>query len=124
MAEIYGRGPVAATIAGGPIHRYTGGIFTNETASKKTTHIVSIVGWGIDDMSGKQYWIIRNSWGEYWGEMGFVRVEIGKNLLGIESNIAWATPGNFTTTNFACWADGTNCGPSKEEYIDPHLLQK
>ena len=30
-------------------------------------------------------------------EMGFFRVELGNNLLGIENNIAWATPGTFTT---------------------------
>jgi hypothetical protein len=33
---------------------------------------------------------------EYWGEMGHMRLEMGKNLLGIESDIAWATPGEFT----------------------------
>lgn len=157
MAEIYMRGPVAAAIAGGPIHKYTGGVFADETASKETTHIVSIIGWGVDKTSGQQHWIgkllsvefclvygsqimmradlipfafdfqpkilVRNSWGEYWGEMGFFRVEIGKNLLGIESNIAWATPRNFTTSNFACWSDGTNCGsPSIEEYVDPYYF--
>jgi hypothetical protein len=32
--------------------------------------------------------------------MGYMRLEMGKNLLGIEGEIAWATPGVYTTNNF------------------------
>jgi len=38
--------------------------------------------------------------GQYWGELGFFRIELGKNLLMIESNVAWATPGAYTVSNF------------------------
>ena len=44
------------------------------------------------------------------GEMGFFRVELGKNLLGIEGHISWATPGTFSTRNVPCAKDGSNCG--------------
>ena len=50
------------------------------------------------------------SWGQYWGEMNFFRVELGKNLLGIEGHISWATPGTFSTTNIPCAKDGSHCG--------------
>lgn len=30
-------------------------------------HVVSIVGWETDADSGDVYWIVRNSWGQYWG---------------------------------------------------------
>lgn len=47
--------------------------------------------------------------GQYWGEMGYMRLELGKNLLGIEAEIAWATPGSFTVHNFPCGEDGKGC---------------
>jgi cathepsin X len=109
MSEIYTRGPVAATINAEPIVDYTGGVFTDNDAPKFTNHIVSIVGWGMDEESGKKHWIVRNSWGHYWGEMGFVRVEMGSNLLGLEGEVAWAVPGSWTEVNFPCSENGDNC---------------
>jgi hypothetical protein len=47
--------------------------------------------------------------GQYWGEMGTMRIEAGKNLLGIEGEVAWATPGSFSVHNFPCAEDGKNC---------------
>ena len=55
--------------------------------------------------------------GQYWGEMGYFRIAMGKNLLGIESEIAWATPGQFTVENFPCSEDGKNC--NTHIYQDP-----
>lgn len=69
MAEIYARGPVAATINAEPIVGYKGGIFTDDSHSQATNHIVSIVGYGTDEETGTKYWIVRNSWGQYWGEV-------------------------------------------------------
>mmetsp|Transcript_22868 Transcript_22868/g.28054 ORF Transcript_22868/g.28054 Transcript_22868/m.28054 type:complete len:363 (-) Transcript_22868:215-1303(-) len=108
-AEIYVRGPVAATINAEPIVEYSGGVFSDKTADKRTNHIVSIVGWGYDEDTGKRHWIVRNSWGHYWGEMGFIKVEMGSNILGLEGEVAWATPGSWTETNFPCSENGANC---------------
>jgi len=120
-AEIYSRGPVAAGINAEPIVDYEGGIVKDHRLIHKlVNHIVSIVGWGTEDSTGLQYWIIRNSWGTYWGEMGFVKVEMGKNVLGIESEVSWATPGTFTIHNKACAEDGQNCGAQGTHfYEDP-----
>ena len=111
MTEIYARGPVTAGIAGIYLHNYTGGVIRDKEEQRNLhmTHEVEIVGWGTDEAIGIRYWIVRNSHGEYWGELSFFRIELGTNLLGIESHITWATPGFFTSHNVPCIADGSNC---------------
>jgi cathepsin X len=108
QAEIFARGPVTAEIHGKALHDYHGGIYSNVTAPTDPTHIVSIVGWGV---SPQPHWIVRNSWGEYWGELGWFRILMGQNVLGIENKIAWATPGYYVET--ACAKD------CDRRYVDP-----
>ena len=79
---------------------------------------MEIVGWGYDPDRDKRYWIVRNSWGAYWGELSFFRVELGKNLLMIESNIAWVTPGSWATWKMGNQEKG---GLTHHEYMDPSL---
>ena len=122
-AEIYKRGPVAATINGKPIHTFDGkSIYTDDTQSKQTTHIVSIVGWGFENTTNTNYWIVRNSWGEYWADLGFFKIEMGKNLLGIESDIAWATPSTWTEhNNNNDNNDNENTPFITKSYVDPSI---
>jgi hypothetical protein len=56
--------------------------------------------------------------------MGFMKLEAGKNLLGIEGEVAWATPASFTVHNYPCAEDGKNCiidkpGVVTQFYQDP-----
>jgi cathepsin X len=120
LAEIYARGPVACYVNASPLHEYEGGIFTTTDPADDdhTNHVVSIVGWGVDETTGQKFWNVRNSWGEYWGEMGFFRIDRGNNSLDLESACAWATPGQYTVQNTACWEDGSNC-VTTQTYEDP-----
>lgn len=102
--EIFARGPIACGINAVPLLNYTGGIATAKGGG--VDHVISVTGWGTDS-TGKQYWNVRNSWGEYWGEMGYVRVAFG--ALSVESDCAWATVKDFTDPNFPCYEDGSNC---------------
>jgi cathepsin X len=118
MAEVYARGPVAAGIDANLLDEYTGGILDQPADYEyEINHIVAIVGWG-ETKKGEKYWIVRNSWGEYWGEMGFFRIVRGKKALGIEDECSWATPASWTTHNQGCYEDGSNC-VAAAAYVDP-----
>lgn len=125
MTEIYARGPVTAGINGVHLHNYTGGIIYDhvEWRDLKMTHEVEIVGWGYEESTDTKYWVVRNSHGEYFGELSFFRIEMDVNLLGIESHVSWATPKNWTIQNVPCVADGSNCIRSDDVgiYADPSL---
>jgi len=94
-AEIYARGPVACAIdATYKLEKYSGGIYEEFKALPIANHVVSIVGWGSDPIP---HWIVRNSWGTYWGEFGYFRIVMGKPSLnlGIEGFCVWAVPDLF-----------------------------
>ncbi len=71
---------------------------------------VSIVGFGTDAKTSEDYWIIQNSWGKYWGDIGFAHIAVRKNMMGIKDHIAWVTPGMFTTKNVTFSKDRRICG--------------
>merc|ERR1719446_1641014 len=89
--EIYNRGPISCGIDASPILKYQSGINAHGF-SFLTDHVISVVGWGTDAKEGL-YWIVRNSWGEYWGNQGYFNVQSG--ALSLEDDFcAWAVPGD------------------------------
>ena len=96
--EIYQRGPITCEVAvTDELRNYTNGIFVDKTGRTNDDHVVSITGWG--EENGTKYWIVRNSWGSYWGENGTFRLIRGINNLGIEIDCTWAVPKDTWTND-------------------------
>ncbi|CAD5208106.1 unnamed protein product [Bursaphelenchus xylophilus] len=82
MAEyVSSVGPIVTYIDSTQIMDYVSGIVDAPKPAKgwAVDHGVLTVGYG--EENGTPYWIIKNSWGEDWGEQGYVRVVRGKNSL-------------------------------------------
>jgi len=86
-------------------------IITDSDPSGGVDHVVSIVGWGYDPASSGQYWIMRNNWGEYWGNMGYAYVELGSNAIHLEEQCSWAVVDQWTDSSNQshCVEDGSKC---------------
>ena len=56
-------------------------------------HVVTVVGYGVDDYDQK-YWWIRNSWGGSWGEGGYMRLLRGNDECCIEGG-SYAGPMSY-----------------------------
>jgi cathepsin X len=99
-AELYMNGPISCGIEVTDkfVDTYKAGeVYKEYIAAPKLNHEISVVGWGKNQTSGEEYWIARNSWGNYWGEYGFFMVPMGDKTfnLGIQTDCTAGIP-SFT----------------------------
>jgi KDEL-tailed cysteine endopeptidase len=87
------------------IHGYSQGVFTGSCGTD-LDHGVAAVGYGTT-RDGIKYWIVKNSWGEDWGERGYIRMQRGisdsQGLCGIAMEPSYPTK---TATHGAIMTDG------------------
>ncbi|WIA42670.1 hypothetical protein OEZ86_008631 [Tetradesmus obliquus] len=92
--EILARGPIVCGIACPEefVYKYhsakRGGVYIDKSGDTELDHDVEVVGWG-EEADGLKYWLVRNSWGSYWGSLGFFKLQRGVNALQIESGDCW-----------------------------------
>ncbi|CAB3411420.1 unnamed protein product [Caenorhabditis bovis] len=96
MEDRVRRGPISVGMAvSDDIYSYAEGIYDGECGST-INHAVVIVGFTMD------YWIIRNSWGEDWGENGYMRLK--------------RTPGKDNCKLYQYWAQALEVG-EQEKFV-------
>ncbi|XP_039160010.1 senescence-specific cysteine protease SAG39-like [Eucalyptus grandis] len=87
--------PVSVAIdAGGfDFQFYSSGVFTGACGTE-LDHGVTAVGYGTSD-DGTKFWLVKNSWGEEWGEKGYIRmqrdVSAKEGLCGIAMKASYPT---------------------------------
>lgn len=76
MEHVANVGPLAVSVAASPWSFYSGGVFDgcDYDSNVQLNHVVQLVGYGTTD-EGEDYWLVRNSWSETWGEGGFMKLK-------------------------------------------------
>lgn len=67
-------GPVAVAADASGWGSYGGGVYKPKKSDTEfnINHGIVIVGYGTDEDSKEDYWIVRNSWGKFYGEDGYI----------------------------------------------------
>ena len=67
IIELLQKGPLVITISADGWNYYSSGVFSCSYDASRN-HAVLLVGYAPD------YWLIKNSWDDYWGEDGYIRI--------------------------------------------------
>ncbi|RDY01314.1 Cysteine protease RD19A, partial [Mucuna pruriens] len=101
-ANLVKNGPLAVAINAVFMQTYIGGVSCPYICSRRLDHGVLLVGYGSSGyapirMKEKPYWIIKNSWGESWGENGYYKICRGRNICGVDSMVSTVAAVHTTT---------------------------
>jgi len=91
MNLLYLYGPMPVAVDASNWSYYYGGIFSG-SCSIVPNHAVTLVGYGTDSY-GNNYWLIKNSWGTYWGESGYIKLpRRDTNICGMRLSVVGVYP--------------------------------
>jgi len=62
---------------------YSSGVLDDASCGTSLDHGVLLAGYDTDAASGKDYWLVKNSWGAAWGDKGYIKFVRGKNQCGL-----------------------------------------
>jgi len=76
MEHIANVGPLAIASDATRWQLYGHGVFSgcDYQENINLNHAIQLVGYGTDEELG-DYWLVRNSWGDFWGENGYIRMQ-------------------------------------------------
>ncbi len=83
-------GPVTVCIdVEGSFSSYNGGVYvSNYCSTYNLNHAVLVAGYGHEN--GYDYWLVKNSWGPYWGDNGYIKMARNRrNMCGIASEAVY-----------------------------------
>ena len=108
--------PVAIGMNVKPLQLYGGGLVTMEDCPPASSdqinainHAAVVVGWGEDEESGKPYFLVKNSYGQDWGENGYARLE-----MAYDGDSMYGACGMFAEQNYPL-TDGRDCTEGSEK---------
>lgn len=91
-------GPLSIIMDATQLSYYKGGIWSGHISGEpaalgchndfdSTNHAVLLVGYGVEG-GGQPYWVVKNSWGQKWGEEGYFRIaKSSASLCAIYSDV-------------------------------------
>lgn len=83
--ELYWKGPISVAFqVVADFRDYKSGVYTSKACKNgpmDVNHAVLAVGFGTENKM--DYWLVKNSWSDVWGDEGFFKIQRGVNMCGI-----------------------------------------
>jgi C1A family cysteine protease len=92
LKDAIAQGPVSVTVEADRrvFQSYSSGVLDSWLCGTRLDHAITAVGYGTED--GKDYYLVRNSWGGSWGDQGYIKIAAtsdGKGVCGIQQVSVW-----------------------------------